>query len=170
MAFKIKIPTYHLRYGTSGACGPGHGTHEFTHEFMVCMHPYEFMYEMIQWINCMNSSYMNDYYDDCTKTVTLALAKQTRNPFNRDGCLYRTLARAKASLRRHFHCIDLLLEPARRQGGGSLTGLIGRRFAAALLPRLFGTNPRSHHKGATGRVRTGDQRLPVLCHCHIMMY
>ena len=48
MAFKIKIPTYHLRYGTSGACGPGHGTHEFTHEFMVCMHPYEFMYEMIQ--------------------------------------------------------------------------------------------------------------------------
>ena len=26
--------------------------------------------------------------------------------------------------------------------------LLGRRFAAALLPRLFGTNPRSHHKGA----------------------
>ena len=25
---------------------------------------------------------------------------------------------------------------------------LGRRFAAALLPRLFGTNPRSHHKGA----------------------
>ena len=44
--------------------------------------------------------------------------------------------------------------------------IVGRRFAAALLPRLFGTNPRSHHKGATGRVRTGDQleRLPVLCH------
>ena len=41
----------------------------------------------------------------------------------------------------------------------------GRRFAAALLPRLFGTNPRSHHKGTTGRVRTGDQRLPVLCRC-----
>ena len=39
------------------------------------------------------------------------------------------------------------------------------RFAAALLPRLFGTNPRSHHKGATGRVRTGNQLLPVLCHC-----
>ena len=33
---------------------------------------------------------------------------------------------------------------------------IGRRFAAALLPRLFGKNPRSHHKGATGRVRTGN--------------
>ena len=45
--------------------------------------------------------------------------------------------------------------------------MIGRRFAAALLPRLFGTNPRSHHKGATGRVRTGDQRLPVLCHCQL---
>ena len=44
---------------------------------------------------------------------------------------------------------------------------IGRRFAAALLPRLFGKNPRSHHKGATGRVRTGDQRLPVLCHCQL---
>ena len=44
---------------------------------------------------------------------------------------------------------------------------LGRRFAAALLPRLFGTNPRSHHKGATGRVRTGDQRLPVLCHCQL---
>ena len=44
---------------------------------------------------------------------------------------------------------------------------VGRRFAAALLPRLFGTNPRSHHKGATGRVRTGDQRLPVLCHCQL---
>ena len=29
-------------------------------------------------------------------------------------------------------------------------------------PRLFGKNPRSHHEGATGRVRTGDQRLPVL--------
>ena len=43
----------------------------------------------------------------------------------------------------------------------------GRRFAAALLPRLFGTNPRSHHKGATGRVQTGDQRLPVLCHCQL---
>ena len=32
----------------------------------------------------------------------------------------------------------------------------GRRFAAALLPRLFRKNPRSHHKGATGRFRTGD--------------
>ena len=44
---------------------------------------------------------------------------------------------------------------------------LGRRFAAALLPRLFGTNPRSHHKGATGRVQTGDQLLPVLCHCQL---
>ena len=43
----------------------------------------------------------------------------------------------------------------------------GRRFAAALLPRLFGTNPRSHYKGATGRVRTGNRRLPVLCHCQL---
>ena len=41
----------------------------------------------------------------------------------------------------------------------------GLRFSAALLPLLFGTNPRSHHKGATCRVWTGDQLLPVLCHC-----
>ena len=27
--------------------------------------------------------------------------------------------------------------------------------------------PRSHHKGATGRVRTWNQRYPVLCHCVI---
>ena len=26
---------------------------------------------------------------------------------------------------------------------------LGRRFAAALLPRLFGKNPRSHHKPGT---------------------
>ena len=47
--------------------------------------------------------------------------------------------------------------------------MIGRRFAAALLPRLFGKNPRSHHKGTTVTVRTGDhwQRLPVLCHCQL---
>ena len=25
---------------------------------------------------------------------------------------------------------------------------LGRRFAAALIPRLFGKNPRSHHKDA----------------------
>ena len=28
-------------------------------------------------------------------------------------------------------------------------------------------NPRSHHKGATGRVRTGDRLHPVLCHCQL---
>ena len=39
--------------------------------------------------------------------------------------------------------------------------VIGRRFAAVLLPRLFGTNPRSHHKGATGRVRTGDLKVTI---------
>ena len=54
-----------------------------------------------------------------------------------------------------------------KQCAGRRAAPIGRRFAAALLPRLFGTNPRSHHKGATGRVQTGDQRLPVLCHCQL---
>ena len=52
----------------------------------------------------------------------------------------------------------------------SLQEFLRRRFAAALLPRLFGNNihdSRSHHKGATGRVRTGDQRYPVLCHCKL---
>ena len=29
---------------------------------------------------------------------------------------------------------------------------VGWRFAAALLPQLFGKNPRSQHEGATGRV------------------
>ena len=29
---------------------------------------------------------------------------------------------------------------------------VGWRFATALLPRLLGKNPRSHHKGANGRV------------------
>ena len=28
-------------------------------------------------------------------------------------------------------------------------------------------HPRSHHKGATGTVRTGDQRYPVLCQCQL---
>ena len=48
----------------------------------------------------------------------------------------------------------------------TLHNTVGRRFAAALIPRLFG-KPRSHYKGATGRVRTGDQLLPVLCHCQL---
>ena len=34
-------------------------------------------------------------------------------------------------------------------------GPVGWRFAAALLPRLFGKNPRSHHKGATGLETNG---------------
>ena len=38
----------------------------------------------------------------------------------------------------------------------SIPRSLGRGLAAALLPRLFGTKPRLHHKGATGRVRTGD--------------
>ena len=44
---------------------------------------------------------------------------------------------------------------------------LGRRLAAALLPKLFWKNPRPHHKGAAGRVQTGDQLLPVLCHCQL---
>ena len=33
----------------------------------------------------------------------------------------------------------------------------GQRFSAAVLPQLSGKNPRSHHKGVTGRVQTGNQ-------------
>ena len=54
-----------------------------------------------------------------------------------------------------------------RNGGRGGGEVIGQRFCAALLPRLFRKNPRSHHKGATCRVRTGDQLLPVLCHCQL---
>ena len=35
-----------------------------------------------------------------------------------------------------------------------MNSYLGWRFAAALLPRLLGKNPRSHHKGVTGGVRT----------------
>ena len=40
-----------------------------------------------------------------------------------------------------------------------LVSALGRRFAAALLPRLFGTNPRSHHKGATVRDISRPRRV-----------
>ena len=36
----------------------------------------------------------------------------------------------------------------------------GRGSLQLFLPLLFGKNPRLHHKGSTGRVLTGDQRLP----------
>ena len=42
-----------------------------------------------------------------------------------------------------------------------------RRFATALLPRLFDKRPIAHHKGATSWVRTGYQRYPALCHCQL---
>ena len=32
---------------------------------------------------------------------------------------------------------------------------------------VWGLHPRSHHKGATGRVRTGNRLYPVLCHCQL---
>ena len=45
-----------------------------------------------------------------------------------------------------------------------------RRFAAALLSRLFGktsqVTPQRRHRG-TGRDRPGDQLYPVLCHCQL---
>ena len=41
---------------------------------------------------------------------------------------------------------------------------VRRRFITATVREK---RRRSHHKGATGRVRTGDQRYPVLCHCQL---
>ena len=38
-------------------------------------------------------------------------------------------------------------------------------LGVVLVDTLLG--PRSHHKGATCRVRTGDQRYPILCHCQL---
>ena len=73
----------------------------------------------------------------------------------------------------HFAFLSSFHEPFFRFSGSGLESRwlwlftefdIGQKFAAALLPRLFRMNPRPHHKGTTGRVRTGDQRLPVLFH------
>ena len=63
-------------------------------------------------------------------------------------------------------CRRRTLRPREARSGGS------PGFAAALLPRLFGTKVPGHttslwHKGATGRVRTGDQWYPALCHCQL---
>ena len=38
---------------------------------------------------------------------------------------------------------------------------VGQRLEAALLPRLLGKNPRSHHKSTTSRARTGDVHLQI---------
>ena len=42
-------------------------------------------------------------------------------------------------------------------GGSGLSFSLGRRFAAALLPRLFGTNPRPHQND-----HYGSDRVPVV--------
>ena len=67
-----------------------------------------------------------------------------------------------------YHCYGTFHQSAHsvfRMPSSFIT--IGWRVAAALLPWLFGKDPRSHHKGATGRVRAGNQLLPVLCHCQL---
>ena len=46
----------------------------------------------------------------------------------------------------------------------SLEAEIRRNF---MTTTVRDRNPTSHHKGATGRVRTGDQLFPVLCHCQL---
>ena len=41
-------------------------------------------------------------------------------------------------------------------------------FIRQRLPRLLGTKVPGHtHKGSTGRVRTGNQLYPALCHCQL---
>ena len=69
-----------------------------------------------------------------------------------------------------FFNLNVVLENFQRLKLSVLLNLkskIGRRFGAALLPRLLVRNPRSHHKGTTARVRTGNQLLPVLYHCQL---
>ena len=60
--------------------------------------------------------------------------------------------------------------------GGRTTGTavtavlegVKRRFAAALLPRLFRNNVPGHTtKAPPVGVRAGDQQYPVLCHCQL---
>ena len=51
--------------------------------------------------------------------------------------------------------------PAEEQGGGS-----PQLYYHDCSGRIPGQSP-SDHKGATGRVRTGDQLLPILCHCQL---
>ena len=43
----------------------------------------------------------------------------------------------------------------------------GGVFADLITTTVRERHLRSHYKGATGRVRTGDQRHPVLCHCQL---
>ena len=82
--------------------------------------------------------------------------------------MYKSTAEKKPSARCKTANCCCIFKPLKQQlSAFKLFLAVGRRCAAALLPRLFGKNPRSHHKGATGRVRTGDQRLPVLCHCQL---
>ena len=82
-----------------------------------------------------------------------------------ESCAVR---RNKPSVHLATDCMELraIFQPGTWESMGCCH-LLGRRFAAALLPRLFGNYRRPHHRGATGRVRTRDQRLPILCHCQL---
>ena len=79
------------------------------------------------------------------------------------------VSRAVQEERSQMYFAPFLLVSRLTNVGPAQAALAGRRFAAAFLPRLFGTrkNSWSHHKGATGRVQTGDQWLPVPCHCQL---
>ena len=52
-------------------------------------------------------------------------------------------------------------------GGPAIIRAEVRRSFITTTVLKFLKNLRSHHKGATDRVRTGDQRLPGLCHCQL---
>ena len=67
----------------------------------------------------------------------------------------------------HQSSLSLVSSPGKQKRPCAAVQCAGQRLAAALLPRLLGKNARSHHKGTTGRVRTGDQLLQCLCHCQL---
>ena len=52
----------------------------------------------------------------------------------------------------------------RAQGGCRILKAEVRRSFITTVTTVWEQRPRSHHKGATGRVQTGDQRYLVLCH------
>ena len=49
----------------------------------------------------------------------------------------------------------------------NITNLKAEVLCSFITMTLLEQNPRSHHKGATGRVQTGNQLYPVLGYCQL---
>ena len=107
----------------------------------------------------------------CTTNVADKCLPNIRNRANQSAITVPFIRSCRFLFSRFLRCHLVNTRPTGHRAAARfvliVTVTLGRRFSAALFPRLFRTNPRSHHKGATGRVRTGNQRLPVLCHCQL---